>query len=87
MSPFVVYGLRHTCLTRRAEHMAPYILAYLAVHSDFAMPKGYFHPEHETGHKAMERDLLVPNRVTTKKQKIERLCYMLRHVPLEHALS
>jgi integrase len=55
VSPFVLYELRHTCLTRWAEHMDPYTLAYLAGHSDFAMTKRYVHPQEETVRKAMEK--------------------------------
>lgn len=53
--PFVLYECRHTCLTRWAEHMDPYTLAYLAGHSDFAMTKRYVHPQAETVRKAMEK--------------------------------
>jgi hypothetical protein len=35
VTAFVLYDLRHTCITRWAEHMYPYTLAYLAGHSDF----------------------------------------------------
>jgi len=52
---FVLYELRHTCLTSWAEHMDPYTLAYLAGHSDFAMTKRYVHPQEETVRKAMEK--------------------------------
>ncbi|MES1260550.1 MAG: hypothetical protein ABUS49_02350 [Acidobacteriota bacterium] len=43
------------CLTRWAEHMDPYILAYLAGHSDFGMTKRYVHPQKATIRKAMEK--------------------------------
>ncbi|MBZ5726378.1 MAG: site-specific integrase [Acidobacteriia bacterium] len=52
---FVLYKCRHTCLTRWAEHMDPYTLAYLAGHSDFAMTKRYVHPQRETVRKAMAK--------------------------------
>ena len=52
---FVLYECRHTCLTRWAEHMDPYTLAYLAGHSDFAMTKRYVHPQRETVRKAMAK--------------------------------
>jgi integrase len=55
VAPFVLYELRHTCLTRWAEHMHPYTLAYLAGHSDFGMTKRYVHPQRETVRKAMEK--------------------------------
>lgn len=44
-----------TCLTRWAEHLDPYTLAYLAGHSDFGMTKRYVHPQKETVRKAMEK--------------------------------
>jgi integrase len=53
--PFVLYDLRHTCLTRWAVHMDPYTLAYLAGHSDFATTRRYIHPERETVMTAMDR--------------------------------
>lgn len=52
---FVLYELRRTCLTRWAEHMDPYTLAYLAGPSDSAMTKRYVHPQKETVRKAMEK--------------------------------
>jgi integrase len=55
LDPFVLYTLRHTCLTRWAEHMDPYTLAYLAGHSHFATTKRYVHPEQETVLAAMDR--------------------------------
>jgi integrase len=55
VAPFVLYECRHTCLTRWAEHMDPYTLAYLAGHSDFGMTKRYVHPQKETIRKAMEK--------------------------------
>ena len=39
---FVLYSLRHTCLTRWAPHMDPYTLDYLAGHSE--------HERHKTLH-------------------------------------
>jgi integrase len=50
-----LYELRHTCLTRWAEHMDPYTLVYLAGRSDLAMTKRYVHPQKETVRKAMEK--------------------------------
>jgi integrase len=52
---FPPYTLRHTCLTRWAEVMDPYTLAYLAGHSDFATTRRYVHPRKETVLDAMER--------------------------------
>ena len=45
---FVPYTFRHIRLTRWAECMDPYTLAYLAGHSDFATTKRYVHPQAET---------------------------------------
>jgi len=40
IEPFVLYTLRHTCLTRWASHMGrPDTLAFLAAHSDFSTTK------------------------------------------------
>ena len=55
LEPFALYTFRHTCLTRWAEHMDPYTLAYLAGHSDFSTTKRYVHPQIETVRAAMER--------------------------------
>jgi len=52
---FPPYTLRHTCLTRWAEVMDPYTLAYLAGHSDFATTRRYVHPRRETVLSAMHR--------------------------------
>ena len=52
---FPPYTLRHTCLTRWAEVMDPYTLAYLAGHSDFATTRRYVHPRKETVLQAIER--------------------------------
>jgi integrase len=55
VAPFVVYDLRHTCLTRWAPHMDPYTLKYLAGHSSFATTARYIHPQKETVLTAMDR--------------------------------
>jgi integrase len=55
VAAFERYTFRHTCLTRWAEYMDPYTLAYLAGHSDFATTKRYIHPQAETVRAAMER--------------------------------
>ncbi len=54
VSPFTMYDLRHTCLTRWAQ-MDPYTLAYLAGHSDFSTTRRYVHPQAETVRAALER--------------------------------
>jgi integrase len=52
---FSLYTFRHTCLTRWAEYMDPFTLAYLAGHSDFSTTRRYVHPQAETIRAAMER--------------------------------
>ena len=44
MNPFVLYTLRHTCLTRWAKHMDPFTLHILAGHTDMNTTKRYIHP-------------------------------------------
>ena len=55
LDEFTLYTFRHTCLTRWAEVMDPYTLAYLAGHSDFSTTKRYVHPQTETVRAAFER--------------------------------
>jgi integrase len=55
LNEFTLYMFRHTCLTRWAEVMDPYTLAYLAVHSDFSTTKRYVHPQTETVLAAFDR--------------------------------
>jgi integrase len=55
IEPFVLYTMRHTCLTRWAPHMDAYTLAYLAGHSDMSVTKRYIHPEDETVKEAFRR--------------------------------
>ena len=55
IEPFVLYSLRHTCLTRWAPHMDPYTLGYLAGHCDMNITRRYVHPNDETVHAAFER--------------------------------
>jgi len=55
VEPFTFYTFRHTCLTRWAEVMDPYTLAYLAGHSDFSTTKRYVHPQTETVLAAFDR--------------------------------
>jgi integrase len=52
---FVPYTFRHTCLTRWANILDPYTLAYLAGHSDFATTRRYVHPNLNTAREALER--------------------------------
>jgi integrase len=44
IAAFPLYTFRHTCLTRWAEYMDPYTVAYLAGHSDFGTTRRYVHP-------------------------------------------
>jgi hypothetical protein len=55
LEPFHLYTFCHSILTRWAKEMAPYTLAYLASHSDFATTKRYIHPEETTVVAAMDR--------------------------------
>jgi integrase len=55
VTAFSLYTFRHTCLTRWAEYMDPFTLAYLAGHSDFSTTRRYVHPQAETVRAAMER--------------------------------
>jgi integrase len=55
LSHFPLYTFRHTCLTRRAPHMDPWTLAYLAGHSNMATTKRYVHPQLENTRLAIER--------------------------------
>jgi integrase len=43
VAAFSLYTFRHTCLTRWAEYMGPFTLAYLAGHSDFSTTRRYVH--------------------------------------------
>lgn len=52
---FPLYALRHTCLTRWSSQLDPWVLGYLAGHSDMATTKRYVHPQPETVRLAMER--------------------------------
>jgi integrase len=55
VAAFPLYTFRHTCLTRWAEYMDPYTLAYLAGHSDFGTTRRYVHPQAQTIRDAMAR--------------------------------
>jgi hypothetical protein len=59
---FTLYTFRHTCLTRWAEVMDPYTLAYLAGHADFSTTKRYVHPQTETVVAALNRAREVQGR-------------------------
>ena len=55
LEPFVLYTLRHTCLTRWAKHMDPYTLHVLAGHTDMNTTKRYVHPSDADVLEAIER--------------------------------
>ena len=61
VAAFVPYTFRHTCLTRWANILDPYTLAYLAGHSDFATTRRYVHPNLNTAREALERARLAQN--------------------------
>jgi integrase len=52
---FPVYTFRHTCLTRWAPHMDPWMLAYLAGHADMSTTRRYVHPQEQGIRAAMAR--------------------------------
>lgn len=52
---FVLYTLRHTCLTRWAEYMDPWTLGYLAGHESMETTKRYVHPQAATVQRALRR--------------------------------
>jgi hypothetical protein len=52
---FELYKLRHTCPTRWAPHMGPWMLAYLAGHRNMTITKRYVHPQEQTICAAMDR--------------------------------
>jgi integrase len=55
MKPFVLYTLRHTCLTRWAKHMDPFTLHILAGHTDMNTTKRYIHPNEAHIREAMAK--------------------------------
>jgi integrase len=55
VAPFVMYTFRHTCITRWAKHMDPFILHVLAGHADMNTTKRYVHPSDADILEAMEK--------------------------------
>ena len=55
LRPDECFRRRHTCLTRWAEYMDPFTLAYLAGHSDFSTTRRYVHPQAEPVRTAIKR--------------------------------
>jgi integrase len=55
VAPFVLYALRHTCITRWAKHMDPFTLHVLAGHTDMNTTKRYVHPSDADILEAMEK--------------------------------
>jgi integrase len=55
VSPFVLYTLRHTCITRWAKHIDPYMLHVIAGHTDMNTTKRYVHPNDADVLEAMAR--------------------------------
>jgi len=55
VAPFVLYTFRHTCITRWAKYMDPFILHVLAGHADMNTTKRYVHPSDEDILEAMEK--------------------------------
>jgi integrase len=52
---FVLYVLRHTCITRWSRHMDPYTLHVIAGHADMNTTKRYVHPSDADVRAAMDR--------------------------------
>jgi integrase len=55
VAPFVLYTLRHTCITRWAKHVDPYTLHVLAGHTDMNTTMRYVHPNDADMREAMEK--------------------------------
>lgn len=55
VGPLPIYTFRHTCLTRWAPHMDPWMLAYLAGHADMSTTRRYVHPQEQGIRAAMTR--------------------------------
>jgi integrase len=55
VSPFVIYDLRHTCLTRWAKTMDPFTLMKLAGHADLNTTMRYVHLNDDDVRAAMEK--------------------------------
>ena len=55
VAPFVLYTLRHTCITRWAKHIDAYTLHVIAGHTDMNTTKRYVHPSDSDVLAAMER--------------------------------
>jgi integrase len=55
VAPFILYTFRHTCITRWAKHMDPFILHVLAGHTDMNTTKRYVHPSDKDILEAMGR--------------------------------
>jgi integrase len=55
VSPFVIYDLRHTCLTRWAKTMDPFTLMKLAGHADLNTTMRYVHLNDDDVRVAMEK--------------------------------
>jgi len=55
IAPFVLYTLRHTCITRWSKYMDPFTLHVLAGHADMNTTKRYVHPSDADILEAMEK--------------------------------
>ena len=55
VAPFVLYTLRHTCITRWAKHIDAYTLHVIAGHTDMNTTKRYVHPSDADVREAMEK--------------------------------
>jgi integrase len=55
VAPFVLYTLRHTCITRWAKHIDAYTLHVIAGHTDMNTTKRYVHPNDSDVREAIEK--------------------------------
>jgi integrase len=55
VASFVLYTLRHTCITRWAKHIDAYTLSVIAGHTDMNTTKRYVHPSDADVRAAMEK--------------------------------
>jgi integrase len=59
VSPFVVYDLRHTCLTRWAKTLDPFTLMKLAGHADLSTTMRYVHLNDDDVRAAIQKSELA----------------------------
>jgi integrase len=70
VAPFVLYTLRHTCITRWAKHIDPYMLHVIAGHTDMNTTKRYVHPNHADVLAAMDKARAAVTPVQVRQEKV-----------------